>query len=136
MAAGIRVADVIDELCEHIANGNSITKACTMPGMPIASTVFSEMRRNEAIRAKIDEARDWAEKLLVEQVQVEHEKLNVAVNDEKVQPAAVQAIRAREQGLRWMLSRRHPEKYGDKVEVKSNGPGFVGIVHTRAPDSE
>jgi hypothetical protein len=41
----------------------------------------------------------------------------------------VQAIRAREQGLRWMLSRRHPEKYGDKVEVKSNGPGFVGIVN-------
>lgn len=136
MAAGVRVADVIDELCEHIANGNSITKACTMPGMPIASTVFSEMRRNETIRAKIDEAREQAEKLLAEQWLIEQEKLHVAVSDEKVQPAAVQAIRAREQGLRWMLGKRFPDKYGDKIEVKSSGPAFVGIVRTTSDDSQ
>ena len=136
MPAGVRVADVIDELCEHIANGMSITKACNEPGMPIASTVFSEMRKNEFIRAKIDEARDQAEKLLFEQWLIEQEKLGVAVNDPNVMPAAVQAIRAREQSLRWMLGKRFPDKYGDKIEVKSNGPAFVGVVRTTVDDSQ
>ena len=136
MPAGVRVADVIDELCEHIANGMSITKACNEPGMPIASTVFSEMRKNEFIRAKIDEARDQAEKLLFEQWLIEQEKLGVAVNDPNVMPAAVQAIRAREQSLRWMLGKRFPDKYGDKVKVEGNGPLLVGVVHTSHDDSQ
>lgn len=136
MAAGVRVADVIDELCEHIANGNSITKACTMPGMPIASTVFYEMRNDPIVRDKIADARDKAESLLFEQWQAEVEKLDVAVSDERPQAAAVQAIRAREQALRQMLKTRHPDKYGDKIEVKSNGPAFVGIVRTTSDDSQ
>lgn len=136
MPAGVRVADVIDELCEHIANGMSITKACNEPGMPIASTVFYEMRNNPVIRAKIDDARDKAESLLFEQWQIEVEKLDVTVGDEKPQAAAVQAIRAREQALRQMLRTRHPDKYGDKIEVKNNGPAFVGVVRTTVDDSQ
>lgn len=136
MAAGVRVADVIDELCEHIANGMSIAKACQQPGMPDENAVFYARRTNEEIKIKLTKAREQGEAVLIDLWEKEQDKLDVAISDDKPQAAAVQAIRAREQGLRWMLGKRFPEKYGDKIEVKSNGPAFVGIVRTTSDDSQ
>lgn len=114
--------EIADEICEYIANGNSLNKWLNEEeeGKPARSTVYRWLRdqetfRNNYARAKQESADFHAEKILEVATSTE-----LHPNDKRVQIDA----------MKWVASKLKPKTYGDKLELggDSNSPLTVQVL--------
>lgn len=121
--------EIAAKLCEQIALGSSLRTACKGEDMPAPSTVFKWIReheefskqyahaceeRTEAMSEDIldiadDGTNDWME---------QHRGEHVAwvTNGE-----AIQRSRVRIDTRKWLMAKMKPKKYGDKIDMTTNG---------------
>ena len=117
--------DLTAEICERIAEGESVRAICRDPAMPAMSTVFKWLANDTAFaeqyaRAKSEQAdrifeqileiaddgrNDWMERN-------GEDAVGFALNGEHVQRSKLR-IEAR----KWMAGKLRPKKYGEKIEV-------------------
>lgn len=99
-----------DEICERIAQGESLVMICKDDHLPAPKNVYAWLRayedfRNNYVRAREDQADTYADEITY-----------IADTAEDAQKARLQ-VDAR----KWVASKLKPKKYGDKIDMTTNG---------------
>jgi len=106
--------EIADKICEQLAIGYSIRTVCKGEDMPSVETFFRWLRSNESFReqyarAKQESADAMAEEILDISDDVEHDK------------EAINKARLRVDTRKFLMAKMKPKKYGDKLDVTSDG---------------
>ena len=119
----IYTQELADKICEQIALGNSIRKVCESDDMPGLSSIFKWIRENKEFAQQYARATG-------ERTEAQHEDLlelgDEAIKhaykaDPKAAGAVVQAVKLKADNLKWSMSKMVPKKYGDKLDMTTNG---------------
>lgn len=130
---------IIDEICEHLANGVPLRAICRMEGMPSHTAVYKLAEADEAIRLRIADARARGFEALAEQCIdiADDERHDWLLSKKGVISNEVAVGRAK---LRvWtrlqLLAKWDPKRYGEKVVQEHTGPGGGPVQQvTMTPD--
>lgn len=115
--------ELADTICERIALGESMRSISRDETMPAMSTIFKWLREHEEFSKQYVRAAD-------ERTDAHHEDLLelgdeavelAQVVNEKASSAVVQAVKLKADNLKWSMSKMRPKKYGDKLDMTSNG---------------
>lgn len=103
-----------DNICERIANGESLRNICRDAAMPNQDTVHSWLNKDKEFSEQYTRARARQEDSYFEDL------IEIA---DGVIPDAAEVAKARVQidARKWVLSRMNPKKYGDKVQTELSG---------------
>jgi hypothetical protein len=108
--------EVMDTICERIANGESLRAICKTKGIPTTTTVKRWLRENEAFRAQYVRAREDQADFYADEI------ITIADSAEDWSKARLQ-VDAR----KWVASKLLPKKYGDRVQL--SGDESAPLVH-------
>jgi hypothetical protein len=107
-----------DAICSQLAGGISLKRVCEQKGMPSRQTVYTWLRTypeflDNYTRAKDDGADAYADDIadIAERVISPNKKLRLDPN----------AARVAIEGKKWAASKLKPKKYGDKLDVTTDG---------------
>jgi len=120
--------EIGDAICEHIGNGESLRKFCEMEGNPTKPTVLRWLRQNEDFQTHYARARQNAMEVMAEEIVDISDETNQIIKSgaEKKSSAYAQAQRLRVDTRKWVMSKLLPKKYGDKIDVTSDGKAIKG----------
>lgn len=126
--------ELADKVCERIAEGYSMRTVCAPEGMPSISTLFKWIReipgftqqyarateeRTEAMSEDIlDIADDGSNDLMT----IQKGNQSYEIENKEV----TNRSRLRVDTRKWLMSKMKPKKYGDKVDVTSDGKAIQG----------
>lgn len=118
--------EVVESICERLANGEPLRAICRDEGMPHWSTVYNWMDADEEVFLRIARAREAGHDAIAEQCldiaddsacDIEETDTGTRVNSEVVQRSKLRV----ETRLK-LLAKWSPKKYGDKVQQEISGP--------------
>ena len=106
--------EMADNICERIANGESLRNICRDADMPSKNTVLRWANDNSEFRDQYARAREEQEHFYFEDL------IEIA---DCVVPDAAEVAKARVQidARKWVLSRMNPKKYGDRIQQEVSG---------------
>jgi len=112
--------DIADDICEMLAEGESLRSICKMESFPGKSTVFRWLATNKEFRDQYARARESQADAIADEI------LDIADDATDAGLARVQ-IDAR----KWLAGKLKPKVYGDKVSQEHTGPDgeAINIVH-------
>lgn len=120
--------ELADEVCKRIADGKSLRSVCKENDMPGMTTVFKWLRENEGFTKQY--ARACVERTEAQQEEMLEIGDNAISHSETADPkaanAVVSAYKLKADNLKWSMSKMQPKKYGDKVDVTSDGKQIKG----------
>ena len=123
--------ELFDEICEQIADGESLRKICEAEDMPNKATVFRWLANDETLSDQYARAREVQADALFDDClsiadQYDQAKENLEGTDH------IQRAKLRIDTRKWMAGKLRPKKYGDKLDVTSGGekikPSTVELV--------
>lgn len=123
----IYTQELADTICLRLACGESMRSVCRDEQMPSMQTVWTWLRIHpdfleQYTRAKEESADAMAEDALG----IADEAFDVIVGDDKSDGARVQAKKLAVDTRKWMMAKMKPKKYGDKVDITSDGKAIKG----------
>ena len=112
--------EIFDEICERMANGKGLREICEDPQMPHRATVLRWIENDSGRQAKYQRAReacmDWYQE---EILTIAWDDSQDTIHDRKGNPKCnhewVHRSRLKVDTLKWLMSKLHPKKYGDKL---------------------
>lgn len=118
-----------DLICERLANGESLRSVAKDPKLPSAQTMFSWMRKypmflEQYTRAKQESADAMAEEILDISDDGSNDWMEVNHGDSTIWKSngeALQRSRLRVDTRKWLMAKMKPKKYGDKIDMTTNG---------------
>ncbi len=112
---------VADEICNRIANGESLRKILSDPKcdwMPSTPTVFRWIEGNEDFRKQYEFARQIQAEAFADDIVSIADGSDAENAEERV--STTQRDRLRVDARKWAASELLPKKYGDKIEHGGN----------------
>lgn len=103
--------ELADLICERISNGESLKSITDESAMPSRVTVHAWLIKNQEFLNKYEAARDL-------QADVYADEMDVIAHDESID---TQRARLIIDTRKWVSSKLKPKKYGDKMDVTSDG---------------
>lgn len=94
-----------------LADGKSLRSICTDPAMPNIATVMRWCSDDTEWREQYMRAREAGDDAMAEDIQAIADDGELDPNDRRIR------IDAR----KWLLAKRQPKKYGDKLDVEHGG---------------
>lgn len=136
--------EIADKICEQLAIGTSLRTVCLADEMPAIRTVFNWFRTypdflQQYARAKEESADAMSEEILdiaddgsndlmtIQKGNVEYEVENKEV---------VNRSRLRVDTRKWIMSKMKPKKYGDKLDLTSDGKALPAPIYGGASKKE
>lgn len=126
--------EIADKICEELSLGKSLRTVCKLDDMPSVATIFNWFRTypqflEQYARAKQESADAMADEILdisddgVNDWMERHYGEHVAwvTNGE-----ALQRSKLRVDTRKWLMSKMKPKKYGEKMDVTSDGKAIKG----------
>ena len=123
--------ELASDICNKLSTGMSLRSVCREIDMPHLSTVYDWFRVHQ-------EFAEQYEKACNERVEAQHEELNyigdeaieyAKTNEDKNVSAVVTAYKLKADNMKWSMSKMKPKKYGDKLDVVSDGEKLqTGII--------
>lgn len=115
--------EIADEVCRQLAEGKSMRKVCKAENMPDMTTIFRWLRTNDKFCQQYVKAKEESTDALHEDLtELGDEAIELAQTvDSKASNAVVQAVKLKSDNLKWVMSKLKPKKYGDKVDMTTNG---------------
>lgn len=115
--------ELADLICNQLSEGISLRTVCLGEGMPDKTTVFSWMRLHKEFLAQYARAKEESADALAEEIIDISDETNQVIRSgaEKKSGAYAQAQRLRVDTRKWIMSKMKPKKYGDKIDVTSDG---------------
>lgn len=116
------------EICDRIADGETVRQIAASDHMPVASTIYLELARNSSFseqyaRARAAQLERWEDEI----VEIADDGTNdwMASNREddagyRANGEHIQRSRLRVDARKWLMAKRLPKKYGDRVEHEVN----------------
>lgn len=112
-----------DSVCEGISNGWSVRTVCAEDAMPGLTTVFKWIRELPEFAKQYaqacEERTEAHNESLLEMGEEAIEKAQDV--DPKAAGAVVSAYKLKADNLKWSMSKMKPKKYGDKLDMTTNG---------------
>jgi hypothetical protein len=122
--------ELADTICEQLASGDSMRTVCKEDEMPAMSTLFRWLREIPEFRQQYEKAKEEAADAFAEEIldiaddgsndwMIKHGKDDQEswqLNGEHVQRS-----RLRIDSRKWIASKLKPKKYGDKIDMTSDG---------------
>jgi hypothetical protein len=140
--------ELVDEICSRLAMGESMRTVCKDDKMPALTTVFRWLREKPEFKSQYDLAkRESADAMSEEILDIADNGVNDWMEthygkdgDEvgwRLNGEALGRSRLRVDTRKWYMSKIMPKKYGDKVDVTTNGKDLptpiLGIVPNAIP---
>lgn len=129
--------EIADEICERIADGESLRSICGGENMPNKSTVFRWLAANDLFRDQYARAREAQAESLFDEIltiadtpQVgEKRKVKEDGGIEISTGDMIEHRRLQVDARKWMAGKLLPKKYGDKTQLTGpDGAGPVQVV--------
>lgn len=132
---------IADRICAQISEGKSLRSVCAQEGYPATVSVFRWLRMNEEFRNQYERAtRDRTEAMAEDILDIADDGSNdymtitkgdysYNVEDKEVTSRSKLRVESR----KWLMSKMKPKKYGDKIDMTTNGkdlptPIYGGIA--------
>lgn len=120
--------ELADRICSLIIEGKSLSSIVkTEEGMPNADTIFSWLSLHKEFSENYARATEQRTEAQLEQLN-ELGDTAIALSQstgEKRAGAVVQAVRVKADNLKWVMSKMKPKKYGDKLDMTSDGKAIT-----------
>lgn len=115
--------DIAAEICARLSNGESLRQILKDEHMPGMAAVFRWLadEKYKTFREQYTHAREIQIEHMAEDIMEISDELPAMTSEGKYDSAAVQHQRLRVDSRKWLLSKLAPKKYGDKIDVTSNG---------------
>lgn len=117
------------KICERISKGESIRHIILDDNIPASSTIFRWLLDEDKKLFQEQYARSraiQAELMFEELMAIADESDTVIQGDDKSDAARVNAKRLRVDTRKWYLSKVLPKKFGEKLDVTSDGKAIKG----------
>lgn len=121
-------AALADQICERIADGESLRAICSGEDMPNKATVFRWLAANQEFSDQYARAREaqadslFDDILLISDTTQEGEKTKTGPNgSETTTGDMIEHRRLRVESRKWMAARLQPKKYGEKQQLEHSG---------------
>jgi hypothetical protein len=121
--------EIADEICERLANGESMRAICREARMPDRQTVDRWALANKDFAAKRARAREA-------QADNEHDRIaeiEDGVLDGRIDPQAARVVISSKQ---WRASKLAPKQYGDRVTQEHVGEGGGPVIVQKITPSD
>ena len=127
--------ELANELCKRIAQGKSLRSVCSADDMPDMSIVF------DWIHSKPEFSNQYAQ-ATGERSEAQHEELtdlsDEVIREVKAIPktsayisnALANAYKLKADNLKWSMSKMKPKKYGDKLDMTTNGKDIPTPIYS------
>ena len=108
-------ADIADDICQRLAEGESLLQICRLPGYPRRATVMRWLLNDDpaydAFRDSYARAREMQAEVLAD------ETIDIADGTKRVRKShvAIESARLRIDARKWLAAKLRPKKYGDKI---------------------
>lgn len=112
---------IFDTICDRLADGKSLKSICEAEEMPSKATFYNWINNSKDLLDKYTRAKDDASDALADDIQDISDKV---LNGEYEANNARVAIDAK----KWIASKLKPKKYGDKLDMTSNGKDIVAPI--------
>lgn len=114
--------EIVNKICALLAQGQSLRTVCKGEDMPCIATVLTWIRvypefLSQYTRAKEESADALAEEIL----DIADDSFTVITGTDKSDNARVHAQRLRVDTRKWIMSKMKPKKYGEKLDLTSDG---------------
>ena len=117
--------ELADTICERIMNGESLRSIVSDADMPNRSSVHKWLAENKEFSDQYARAKDNQADTLADEI------MFIADTAEDVQKARLQV-----DTRKWIASKLKPKKYGDKMDVTSDGDKLEGLVIIKDADNK
>lgn len=131
----ILTEELADAICLRLMEGESLRAICRDDAMPAKSTVLNWVVKDEAFRAKYQEALfvradGWAEdivdisdKPLIGEKTKVREGVTETITGDNVERSKLMA-----DNRKWVMSRMFPKKWGDRIHAEHSNPDGTSMV--------
>jgi hypothetical protein len=99
-----------DKICDQLTQGMSLVKICKADAMPATVTIYKWLREHPEFANNYARARDNQADYYADEI------LEIADNAEDPQKARLQV-----DTRKWVASKLKPKKFGDKIDMTTNG---------------
>lgn len=114
--------ELADEICANITLGDSIRTVCKPEHMPAISTFYKWLRENEEFAKQYARATEERSEAMAEEIlDLADDASNVVLGIDKSDNARVSAMKLRVDTRKWLMAKMKPKKYGDKLDMTTNG---------------
>lgn len=124
--------DLADIICAKLSEGISLRTICKEESMPDKASVFRWLRTNKEFCDQYTRAKEESSDAMHEDLMDlgdEAVRLAQAV-DPKASGAVVQGVKLKADNLKWSMSKMKPKKYGDKLDMTTNGKDLpIPLLH-------
>jgi len=120
-----------DKICHRIAQGESVRKIELDDKMPSGVTIYHWLLdgKHGLFLKQYAQARNIQSERLFEELQeIADGSDDIIRGDDKSDSARVQAKKLRVDTLKWRLSKLVPKKYGDKLDLTSDGKALPSPI--------
>lgn len=126
--------ELADKVCERIAEGKSMRTVCALDDMPGMSTVFRWFREHPEFREQYARATEERTEAMSEDIlDIADDGSNDLMTIQKGNQTyeienkeVTNRSRLRVDTRKWLMSKMKPKKYGDRVDVTSDGKAIKG----------
>lgn len=127
-----------DEICERIAEGESLRAICSAASMPNKATVFRWLAADETFRDQYARAREaqadalFDEILHIADTPLKGVKTKTTPNGVETQEGdMIEHRRLQVDARKWMAGKLRPKVYGDKLDIEHKG-GVTVVLESDA----
>ena len=135
---------VFDDICERLAEGQTLREICRRPGMPSHSTVLRWVSDNrEGCAQQYARARDFGYEIMADEILeiaddgtndwMERQQRNGSI-ETVTNKDHLERSRQRIDARKWLLSKALPKKYGDKQTIDGKFSVDWAMVAQEAAD--
>jgi hypothetical protein len=124
---------IADEICEWIAEGKSLNKWCAIEGNQSRKTVYAWLDKKENIEfrnnyadARARQADYYAQEIIEIADDSSGDMITDNEGNERFDSEFAARSRIRIDARKWYASKVAPKKYGDKLDVTSDGEKIEG----------
>lgn len=123
--------ELADKICGGLALGQSLKKVLEPDGMPDHSTIFNWLRTKEGFLERYQLAKEAGTEAMAEYLlDIADDGTNDYMEDEYMKGKTpgwqlngenIQRSKLRVDARKWLMSKYKPKKYGDKIDMTTNG---------------
>ncbi len=122
----IKTAAILEKIFDRVADGESLNKICSEPGMPARKSFFAWVAEDESILRRYEFAMIMrADTFAEETIEISDDNSSDTFEDENGRIMTNQAVVARSRLMvdtrKWYAARLNPKKYGDKITNEHQG---------------
>ncbi|NDI00174.1 MAG: hypothetical protein EBY78_07675 [Actinobacteria bacterium] len=111
--------ELFDEICEKIANGESLRKICKDEKMPNLTSVWKWLNNNEELSKQYARAKEEQAELFADEITEICDAEMPMDAFGKIDAGAVNQARLKIDSRKWIASKLKPKKFGDYTKIQA-----------------